>query len=296
MKSGKDDAEKAKPSKSPLPVHSLAKREFSVHVQDIEYKNPYDFTREHRHDYFEILFFEKGGGSQLIDFMELPVIGNSCYIVFPLQVHLLKRGPEACGKLVQFREEVVPSVQVKNLLRQVSFGENAAVLFENNLQKLEQLHPIITLLRQESEKTSGFSQEITMHYLQALLLQLIEGRESKPTGNLSDDRKILFEFQHLLEEQYVENHSVQQYAALLKTTEKKLSALTKKYLEMSPLQVIHNRLLLEAKRILLFEDTSHKEIAFRLGFDSPASFSQFIKNKTGSSPSELHAHLVNIHK
>jgi AraC family transcriptional activator of pobA len=89
---------------------------------------------------------------------------------------------------------------------------------------------------------------------------------------------------------------VQQYAALLKTTEKKLSSITKKYLGMNPLQVIHNRLLLEAKRILLFEDTSHKEIAFRLGFDSPASFSQFIKNKTGSSPSELHAHLVNIHK
>lgn len=296
MKSGKDDAEKIKPSKDPLPVHSLAKSEFAVHIQDIEYKNPYDFTREHRHDYFEILFFEKGGGSQLIDFLELPVIANSCYIVFPLQVHLLKRGPEACGKLVQFREEVVPSAQIKNLLRQVSFGENSAVLFENNPQKLEQLHPIISLLKMESEKTSGFSQEIRMHYLQALLLQLIEGRESKPTGNLSEDRKILFEFQHLLEEQYPENHSVQHYAALVKTTEKKLSSITKKYLGMNPLQVIHNRLLLEAKRILLFEDTSHKEIAFRLGFDSPASFSQFIKNKTGTNPSELHAHLVNIHK
>lgn len=295
MKSAKDEG-KNKAAKTPLPVHSLDKREFSVHVQDIEYKNPYDFTREHRHDYFEILFFEKGGGSQLIDFMELPVIENSCYIVFPLQVHLLNRGPQACGKLVQFREEVVPSAQIKTLLRQVSFGENPSVLFENNLQKLEQLRPIIDLLNRESVKESGLSQEITIHYLQALLLQLIEGRENTPGGILSDDRRILFEFQHLLEEQYLENHSVQQYAALLKSTEKKLSAITKKYLGMNPLQVIHNRLLLEAKRILLFEDTSHKEIAFRLGFDSPASFSQFIKNKTGTSPSELHAHLVNIHK
>jgi AraC-like DNA-binding protein len=296
MKSGKDDAGKIKPAKTPLPVHSLVKREFSVHLQDIEYKNPYDFTREHRHDYFEILFFETGGGSQLIDFLELPVIGNSCYIVFPLQVHLLNRGPNASGKLVQFREEVVPSAQIKTLLRQVSFAENPSVLFENNSQKLEQVRPIIQLLKQESEKTSGFSQEITTHYLQALLLQLIDGRENAPSGKASDERQLLFEFQHYLEEQYLENHSVQQYAALLKTTEKKLSSITKKYLGMNPLQVIHNRLLLEAKRILLFEDTSHKEIAFRLGFDSPASFSQFIKNKTGSSPSELHAHLVNIHK
>jgi AraC family transcriptional activator of pobA len=296
MKSGKNDAEKSKPANTPLPVHSLTKREFSVHVQDIQYNNPYDFTREHRHDYFEILFFEEGGGSQLIDFLELPVIANSCYIVFPLQVHLLKRGPKACGQLVQFREEVVPSTQIKNLLRQVSFGENSSVLFENNLQKLEQLRPILNLLKLESEKTTGFSQEITLHYLQALLLQLIENRENTSPGNLSDERKIVFEFQHLLEEQYLENHSVQQYAALLKTTEKKLSAATKKHLGMNPLQVIHNRLLLEAKRILLFEDTSHKEIAFRLGFDSPASFSQFIKNKTGYSPSDLLNHLVDIHK
>lgn len=296
MKSGKSEEGKNKTAKTPLPVHSLEKKEFSVHVEDIQYSNPYDFTREHRHDYFEILFFENGGGSQLIDFLELPVINNSCYIVFPLQVHLLKRGPKANGRLVQFREEVVPSTQMKNLLRQVSFSENPALLFENNKEKFNQFKPILDFLKEASVKTGKFSQDITLHYLQALLLLLIENKETSSIGSLSDDQKILFEFQRLLEEQYLENHSVQQYAALIKTTEKKLSLITKKSLGISPLQVIHNRLLLEAKRILLFEDTSHKEIAFRLGFDSPASFSQFIKNKTGLSPSELYADLVNIHK
>jgi AraC family transcriptional activator of pobA len=48
--------------------------------------------------------------------------------------------------------------------------------------------------------------------------------------------------------------------------------------------------------MLLFEDTSHKEIAFHLGFDSPATFSAFIKNKTGHSPSELSKQLAEIHK
>jgi len=62
------------------------------------------------------------------------------------------------------------------------------------------------------------------------------------------------------------------------------------------LQVIHNRILLEAKRMLLFEEIAHKEIAFQLGFDSPASFSLFIKNKTGFTPSELNQQLVKIHK
>ncbi|MFN5318711.1 MAG: helix-turn-helix domain-containing protein [Bacteroidia bacterium] len=62
------------------------------------------------------------------------------------------------------------------------------------------------------------------------------------------------------------------------------------------MQVIHNRILLEAKRLLLFEKGSHKEIAYDLGFDSPASFSAFIKLKTGHAPSELAKQLTEIHK
>jgi AraC family transcriptional regulator, transcriptional activator of pobA len=113
--------------------------------------------------------------------------------------------------------------------------------------------------------------------------------------SLSGERKLLFAFQQQLEIQFRDNHQVSKYASALNTTEKKLAGITKKYIGQSPLQVIHNRLLLEAKRLLLFEDIAHKEIAFQLGFDSPASFSLFIKNKTGFTPSELNRQLVNFY-
>ena len=113
---------------------------------------------------------------------------------------------------------------------------------------------------------------------------------------IDSDKKLVYQFQKLLEEHFSKIHSVNKYATLLNTTEKKLSVLCKKYLGQSPLQIIHTRLILETKRILLFETISHKETAYNLGFDSAASFSQFIKNKTGYSPSELHLHLVEIHK
>ncbi len=282
--------------KSNLPVHALGGEESAVCVRDIQYKNPYDFTREHRHSYFEIFFFENGGGSQLIDFIEFPVKDNSCYIVFPQQIHLLKRAPKACGDLVQFREEVVPSEKIKMLLRQVSFGENPAIVFENNHDKLQKFLPVLNLLKESINHPGKFTQEISLHYLQIILLQLVENKEISAVNISSDDRKLMFRFQHLLEEKFLETHAVQEYATQLQTTEKKLSALTKQHLGLSPLQVIHNRILLEAKRLLLFENTSYKEIAYHLGFDSPASFSQFIKNKTGFTPSELSQRLVEIHK
>ena len=57
-----------------LPVHSLGKNEYLVFVKEIQHKNPYDFTQVHRHDYYEIFFFENGGGSQLTDFMaQIPI-------------------------------------------------------------------------------------------------------------------------------------------------------------------------------------------------------------------------------
>ena len=99
-----------------------------------------------------------------------------------------------------------------------------------------------------------------------------------------------------MDEQYSSNHLVNKYASSLNVSEKKLAALTKKYLGLSPLQVIHNKLLLEAKRLLTFKKNSLKEISFQLGFDSPASFSLFIKNKTGLTPSGLTDQLAKIHK
>lgn len=286
---------KQKSDVSLLPVHSLEATEQIIHVRPIEYNNPYDFTREHRHTYFEIMFFDVGGGIQLIDFERFPALANSCYIIFPQQIHHLKRN-EATGTVVQFTEEIIPSVQVRNRLRQILFGEKSAIIFENSPEKMAEFRPLLTLLKTASEKNTKVSNEIALNYLQALLLQLVENRDTSTPVTATEDQKLLFQFQQLLEEQYTHNHSVQEYVKQMGGTEKKLAAATKKYTGLSPLQVIHNRVLLEAKRILLFEDTSHKEIAFRLGFDSPASFSQFIKNKTSYSPSELSNHLVDIHK
>ena len=282
--------------KEPLPVHSLTLDERPVQVRPIEYRNPYDFTREHRHTYFEIFFFEKGGGSQLIDFHELPVEDHSCYIVFPQQIHLLKRAPDAYGTLLQFREEVIPASQVRILLKQLSFGGQPAVFFEKDRNQLLEYNPLIALLKSSSEKPTAHSQDAALNFLQALLLQLMENKSNENIVIPVADRKLLFEFQQLLEEQFMYNHLVSKYASSLNSTEKKLSAATKQYLGLSPLQVIHNRILLEAKRLLLFDGSSHKEIAYKLGFDSPASFSLFIKNKTGFNPSELNLELVNFHK
>ncbi|MFY9309784.1 MAG: AraC family transcriptional regulator [Bacteroidia bacterium] len=285
----------AKKENFKLPVHSLEKQAPFISVKNIQHKNPYDFTKEHRHTYFEVFFFETGGGNQLIDFINYPVKDNSCYIVLPGQVHLLNRKPSAKGFVIQFNEEMIVSSQLKILLHKLIFENNGAIIFEKKPQKLKSAFRTLSILQETLNKNESFNNECALYLLQALLLQLLENYSSlKP--DISGDKKLLYQFLMLLEEHFHETHTVTKYAARLNTTEKKLSALTNKHMGLSPLQVIHSRLVLETKRILLFENISHKEIAFLLGFDSAANFSLFIKNKTGYSPSELYTHLVEIHK
>jgi AraC family transcriptional activator of pobA len=279
-----------------LPVHSLLPDDFPFAVNDLAYTNPYDFTKEHRHDYIEILLFKEGGGSQLIDFEEHAVVKNSCYIVFRRQIHLLKRAPTSSGKLIQFKEEFIAADPVRSLLLEAYYDSKPAVIFENDANKMELIWSMLVSLEEALSRNSKHVKAITRYSLQSLLLELLSCKESSSPLSGDLDTKLLIQFRQLLETRHHDTHSVQDYTQLLNTSEKKLSLCTKKHIGLSPLQVIHNRLVLEAKRLLIFEDYTHKESAYRLSFDSPASFSHFIKNKTGSTPSELVKHLANIHK
>jgi AraC family transcriptional activator of pobA len=50
------------------------------------------------------------------------------------------------------------------------------------------------------------------------------------------------------------------------------------------LQVVHQRLLLEAKRNLIYTNMTVNQLAERLGFADPAYFSRFFRRLSGASP------------
>jgi AraC-like DNA-binding protein len=276
-----------------FPVHS---QNDPIMVRRIEHKNPYDFTKEHRHTYFEVFFFETGGGKQLIDFVDLPVKPQSCYIVYPQQIHLLRRAPAAKGRLIQFGEEVISSPSLLALLQQNFHGSSPAIIFEKNKSEFKKMGGMLDLLQEALLIANHTSSETSLHLLHALLLTCFASINSPGEIHVKREDDLLLRFRTELEIHYRSSHKVSFYASGLGVSEKKLATLTGKLLNMTPLQVIHNRVLLEAKRLLLTGTVSHKEISFDLGFDSPSSFSLFIKSKTGFSPSELLKELEKIHK
>ncbi|WP_299337762.1 AraC family transcriptional regulator [uncultured Psychroserpens sp.] len=93
-------------------------------------------------------------------------------------------------------------------------------------------------------------------------------------------------FNLLVETHYKEAHNVSFYADKLNKSPKTLSNSFAKY-GKSPLQIIHDRIVLEAKRQLLYTDKSSKEIAYDIGFDDASHLSRLFKKQTTLTPSEF---------
>lgn len=94
-------------------------------------------------------------------------------------------------------------------------------------------------------------------------------------------------FRQLVEKHFITKHAVNDYADMLHVSSKHLSEAVKATFGRSPLQMIHDMLLLEAKFQLGSTDKSVSEIAHYLRFDDQPHFSHFIKKHTGFSPHEL---------
>ncbi len=291
----KNTISKQTKEKEIIPVHSLEHDSNQIKVLSLDHTNPYDFKREHRHTYFELMLIERGGCNQLIDFKNYDGQDFSCYIICPQQIHLMNRC-NSSGTIVQFTEDRINSTELRATLRQLPFYENSALIFENRSDLFNELQLLVTIFSNHLSKENSSNTQVVTHLLQAFVAMVLENSHSKVTAKMDSEKKLLIDFYQSLETHFKDNCGVHFYIEKLITTEKKLAAATKKNTGLSPLHVIHNRILLEAKRLLLFEDTSHKEIAYQLGFDSPASFSAFIKSKTNLSPTELTKRLAEIHK
>lgn len=97
----------------------------------------------------------------------------------------------------------------------------------------------------------------------------------------------LAKFNMLIDEFYKEEKSVVFYAEKLHISANYLNILCKKHLKVSATQLIQQRIIIEAKRLLKSGDLSIKEISFDLGFTDHAYFSNFFKAQTNITPSEF---------
>ena len=273
-----------------IKLHALSFGDSLIKVRDIEHKNAYDYTKKHRHSYFELMLFEQGGGDNLIDFVNYDVKANSCFIIFPKQIHLLHRAPGSFGDVVQFNSSSVTSDKLNLIVQEHLWYGRSALLFEEDSLKFKEVKTFIELIKANS--SGAYSGETQHALLQSLLFVIM--KQSMEMENAVYKPAVFSEFLKLLDSEIKNQHKVRFYSERLNVSEKKLSQLSKTYLGGTTLSVIHDKLITEIKRLLLHGALSHKEIAYDLGFDSPSSFNAFVKRRTGQTPGEIQSQLSSL--
>ena len=97
---------------------------------------------------------------------------------------------------------------------------------------------------------------------------------------------IIREFNFLVEGHFSKHHDVAFYASKLNKSPKTLSNLFALVSNRPPISIIHDRIMLHARRQINYTNLSIKEIAYDLGYEDIQTFSRFFKNKEGVSPNQ----------
>lgn len=168
------------------------------------------------------------------------------------------------------------------------FGSSEPQVIKLTEKEVEQFKIMVTMFEEDLSIKDQLQGEMLRSLLKRLLImstRMVKRNLSQPSIS-NAHLNIVREYNILVEKHFREFHQVKEYANLLFKSPKTLSNLFIKYSEKSPIKVINDRILLEAKRLLLYSTKSNEEIATELGYNA-GHFSKFFKKNTGASPTEF---------
>lgn len=249
--------------------------------------------KPHKHNFQEIIFIASGIGKHRIDDKVYVLNKNTFYLIGKGQVHEFIEGENLNGYLLRFVDNFIPPSTLNS--------NNAfnSTLLSNiiNANELQIPQPQIVyykslldnLFYEFEENNRDYAKiQIIQHLLLALLTKLerrVRSLSKEQIIKTADrETKLFHSFLLLLEENYKTHHDINFYVSELLADKRKLASICKTFSNKTPKQILNERIMVEAKRMLLYTSNSSKEIAFGLGYEDPAYFSRFFRKYFDISP------------
>ncbi|UEG53055.1 helix-turn-helix transcriptional regulator [Mucilaginibacter daejeonensis] len=258
----------------------------------------HDLHLAHKHTFYHLVLFTKGGGTHAIDFEQFTVRPYQIYFMIPGQVHSWDFEGVVDGYVINFSEQFFRSFLLKpDHLEQFSFFNgtltDAVIDLPEAIQK-----PVIALFEQLVYESEA-NERMGLDMVRTLMLQvfILIGRlaPSQQARQVSPyNYTLLRNFHKLIDSHYQTLRLPKEYAELLYITPNHLNALCKDMLGLSAGEVIRNRIILEAKRLLINLELSIAEIAASLGFEDNSYFTKFFKKQTALTPEDFRKRTLKI--
>jgi AraC family transcriptional activator of pobA len=239
----------------------------------------------HRHDFFFILALHKGTGTHEIDFLQYDVHDRSIFFLRPGQVHQLELKAGSSGFLMEFDTTFYhPTDNLPNQRLTKASNKNFCEFEDSRFNKLLSL--LADMTHEYATKQDGYADVIKasldIFFIEYIRQSRNQNGTSKDNNSYAQER--LEEFLILLGLHINDKKQVSQYAELLNLSIYQFNSITKSSIGKSASEVIHEHIILEAKRYLLATPNQVKDIADHLGYEDISYFIRLFKKHTGYSP------------
>ena len=238
----------------------------------------------HRHDYHELIWIRAGSGRHLIDGDPLPVAAGSITVIGRGQVHQFQEADDLSGAVVRFGDEVLFGEGTPGWLVTARGGRRVSVP-PGEHDRLDAL--IASLAAEAARPPDGRSAELERHLLTVVLLWTERWYDAMRTERRDpDDAEVQLQrrFARALERDFARHHDAAHYAEELRVPPAALSKALTHTTGRPTKELITDRVMLEAARLLRYTDLTIGEVAFRVGFDDQLYFSRAFKRHHGEPP------------
>ena len=240
--------------------------------------------------FYTLLIIESGSGNLMIDHEVHQLKKGRVFFVNYNQVFRFTDVENLTGEAVLFTRSFYNLIYTGNRkIKDDTAFLQLPTLTDFAKNELTNFRTGITDIKKEFSDPKVLSKEIICLLLKASMLKYIRKTDNADYINFKTNRKSTYieQFKSLVEKHFKELKRTSDYSEKLTISANYLNALIKEKLDISAENVIQNRVILEAERLLLNTDLSVTEISFELGFSDKSHFGKYFKKITQESPNNF---------
>lgn len=247
----------------------------------------------HRHDYHELIWVREGEGAHRLDGRDVPVRPRTLTVIGRGQVHVFASGSGLRGAIVRFGDELLYGGAERRAAPGWLLAGQGGRTVPVPAGDVGTLEGVIAALGAEAALPPDARAAELSHHLIAVLLLWVERwydasrSEAREPGDA--DVELQRRFMRLLERDFARHHDAGHYADALGVPPAALSRTLTDVTGRATKELVTDRVMLEAARLLRFTNLTVGEVAHRAGFSDPLYFSRAFKRHTGEAPSDFRA-------
>lgn len=249
----------------------------------------------HRHDrFFQLHYLTRGAVRVYLDDQQYSESAPLFFLTPPTIPHAFVTHPDSEGHVLTVRQQLVwPLLEAHRSQSGeprlvsptcVALGAPDA----RHASEVEHLDRLFAMLADEFGQQLPARNASLQAMTQLIFIALLR-LSAEPVKNQHvrhDNLQIFHRFNALIEDRYREHWPLSRYAEAMGVTEARLNDICRRIADLPSKRLVHERLMQEARRLLLFTAGSVNEIGYQLGFKDPAYFTRFFSREAGMTPSE----------